>query len=363
MQPIRSFVREVEGAIASGQETRRLEVLRQLTTLFIEQSPQLGEQHVTVFDEVIHRLASEIEFRARVELSERLADITNAPRKTVRNLALDEDIEVAGPVLERSPRLDEADLLEVAQKRGQDHLLVLSTRQHLTEAVTDVIVTRGDERVVQTVAGNETARFSTFGFETLATKAEADVALQGILQARVDVPPEQFERIVAAAKARAREGLVESVGADAALLAEALEAGAEQIGSRGSMAMVEDLQQAQAAIDELIQQGAFGEDEIVGLLEADRLPEAIAGLARLANLPAEVVSRAYSAPHYDPILFIVRGLRFGWPTFKLILTVKAGKAPPDALLRSAFGSFENLSVATAQRVMRFVAAKDRVARG
>jgi uncharacterized protein (DUF2336 family) len=363
MQPIRSFVREVEGAIASGQEGRRLEVLRQLTTLFIEQSPQLGEQHVTVFDEVIHRLASEIEFRARVELSERLADIANAPRKTVRNLALDEDIQVAGPVLVRSPRLDEADLLEVAQNRGQDHLLVLSTRKHLTEAVTDVIVTRGDERVVQTVAGNETARFSPYGFDTLAAKAEADDRLQSILQSRKDVPPEQMHRIVEAAKAKARDGLAETVGADAALLAEALETGAEQIAGRGSMAMVEDLAQAQEAIDRLMQQGAFGEDEIVALLEADRLPEAITGLARLANLPPDVVSRAYSAPHYDPILFIVRGLRFGWPTFKLLLTVKSGRTPPDSLLRSAFASFENLSVATAQRVMRFVAAKDRVARG
>jgi hypothetical protein len=76
-----------------------------------------------------------------------------------------------------------------------------------------------------------------------------------------------------------------------------------------------------------------------------------------------VISKAYSAPHYDPILFILRGIRFGWPTFKLLLAAKTGKNPPVPLLRSAFASFENLSIPTAQRVMRFVAAKDRVARG
>jgi hypothetical protein len=43
MQPLRSFVREVEAAIASGEEARRVEVLRQVTTLFIEQAPHLGE--------------------------------------------------------------------------------------------------------------------------------------------------------------------------------------------------------------------------------------------------------------------------------------------------------------------------------
>ena len=72
----------------------------------------LGEDHVSVFDEVISRLAGEIEFRARVELAERLADIDNAPRRTVRDLAFDDDIAIARPLLERSTRLEENDLVE-----------------------------------------------------------------------------------------------------------------------------------------------------------------------------------------------------------------------------------------------------------
>ena len=53
MQPLKSVVSEVEDAISSGEDARRVDTLRRITTLFIEQSPQLNDEHVEVFDEVI----------------------------------------------------------------------------------------------------------------------------------------------------------------------------------------------------------------------------------------------------------------------------------------------------------------------
>jgi hypothetical protein len=71
-----------------------------------------------------------------------------------------------------------------------------------------------------------------------------------------------------------------------------------------------------------------------------------------------MVARAYHAPEYDPLLFIVRSLGFGWIVFKLFLTKKAGRQPPYDVMRSAFDSFQQLSVSTAQRVVRFTAARE-----
>src|SRR6478752_749393 len=135
MQPFQSLVHDVETAIASGEGSKRADTLRQLTTLFIQQSPHLAEDHVNVFDEVLSRIANKIEFRARVELAERLADVGNAPLRTVRDLALDDDIEIARPILVRSTRLREDDLVEVATRHGQSHLLAISNRPDLTAAV------------------------------------------------------------------------------------------------------------------------------------------------------------------------------------------------------------------------------------
>jgi uncharacterized protein (DUF2336 family) len=360
MQPLKSFVREVEDAIASGEDSRRVETLRQLTSLFVDQAPALNEDHVTVFDEVISRLAREIEFRARVELAERLADIGNAPTKTVRNLAFDSNIEIARPVLERSARLEESDLVAIARERGQGHLLALSLRNNLTEAVTDVLVVRGDASVVRSVAGNHTARFSDTGFGTLVHRAAADPELQSTLERRSDLPTQHVEALLAVAKERARKDMTRA-GVSTEDLDEALEAGADGVMAESApVIVIGDLIKAQPVVDDLVARGALVEQEIVALIRAKRIAEALAALGRVAGVPNELVVNAYSAPHYDPLLFIVRGVRYSWETFKLLLQVKLGATPPRSLLKSAFSSFENLSVGTAQRVMRFVNAKSRV---
>jgi uncharacterized protein (DUF2336 family) len=78
----------------------------------------------------------------RTELANRLAPVANAPLKLIRTLANDDDIAVAGPVLKLAPRLQEADLVDLATTKSQAHLLAISVRQVLGEAVTDVLVRR-----------------------------------------------------------------------------------------------------------------------------------------------------------------------------------------------------------------------------
>jgi uncharacterized protein (DUF2336 family) len=362
MQPLKSVVSEVEDAIASGEDARRVDTLRRITSLFIEQSPQLNDEHVAVFDEVIVRLAHEIEFRARVDLAERLADVSNAPLKTVRDLAFDENVAVAGPVLERSTRIDEADLVSIAEQRGQQHLLAISGRRDLPTAVTDVIVTRGDEHVVRKVANNETAKFSETGFTRLVERAAEDAELQDILHGRGDVPAHHASALIAAAKERARAEIMGSMAGRADLVNAALDAGADAVmAGTGPVVLLADLMAAEPEVTALELRGGLTEEAIVRYVKTDKLAAALVGLAHAAKMPAEMVANAFGAPHFDPLLFIVRGVRFSWPTFKALLLVKAGRDAPQALLKSAFASYESLSVPTAQRVMRFVAARQRVA--
>ena len=363
MQPFQSLVQDVEKSIASGEEGRRIETLRRLTSLFIEQSPHLGEDHIGVFDEVISRLAGEIEFRARVELAERLADVSNAPRKTVRDLAFDDNIAIARPVLERSPRLDEKDLVTIATERGQGHMLAMSARSDLTEAVTDVLVTRGDETVVRKVARNETAKFSDRGYGTMVQRAAADQELQSILTSRVDIPQKHVNTLILAAKEVARREMLADMGDSEDMLGDALEVGARTVRDDGGSVAAIDFTGCSARVDDIESAGQLGEEVIQKLLKQDKLSDAIVCIARVAQLSTEVVANAYSAASYDPLLFIVRGSRLNWMTFKLLLTAKAGKEPPQTLLKSAFSSFEGLSIPTAQRVMRFVSARAKVKAG
>lgn len=356
-----SFMNEVEDAIASEDPIRRVRTLQRLTALFIEQALHLNEDHIEIFDEVILRLAQDLEFRARLELAERLAELPQAPRKVVRDLAFDGDIKVAGPVLERSHRLDEDDLAAIATDRNQDYLLALSRRSALSERLTDVIVGRGDEAVVRTVAGNGGARFSEQGFTQLIDKAREDMALQGLLRSRRDLPPRQLARLVEIAREKVRETLRSEFGGAADQVVDAaIDDVANVITEEGhSRMLLDNFQEASERIRRKADGSGLVEDDVVEWIKAGKVEEVVAAIAHLANLPVEVVARAYRQTHYDPLLFIVRSIRFGWGTFKLLLTLKAGRQPPADTLKSAFEAFQQLSLQTAQRVVRFTAARER----
>src|SRR5882672_10999637 len=87
-----------------------------------------SEGVVGLFDDVLSRLIEEIETKARTELADRLAPVGNAPVKVVRRLASDDEISVAGPLLRQSSRLNDADLIGIAQSKSQAHLLAISSR-------------------------------------------------------------------------------------------------------------------------------------------------------------------------------------------------------------------------------------------
>ncbi|WP_372426200.1 DUF2336 domain-containing protein [Salinarimonas chemoclinalis] len=366
MDMLTSLVSDVEDAVANGDPTRRVETLRRMTDLFIEQAPHLADLHVAVFDEVILRLARGIEFRVRVELSERLADLVNAPAGVLRDLAFDDEIAVARPVLERAVRLGEDDLAEVAASKSQEHLLALTRRARLSARITEILVDRGDERVVCAVAGNEGAALSDRSLSCLVEKARGDEGLQSQLQARASLGNEQLQQLVAIAREKARVSMRAALGGldglsiDAAAFDDAVDDAAEDVARTSSYkALVDDFADAAKIVTECAGSGALDEETIAGWARDGRIEEALAAIAHLAHVPPTVVARAFHSNHYDPLLFILRSLRFGWSTFKTFLVAKAGRDLTEEVHRSAFAAFQQLSVSTAQRIVRFTAMRER----
>ncbi|WP_188912325.1 DUF2336 domain-containing protein [Salinarimonas ramus] len=366
MDMLTSLVSDVEDAVANGDPSRRVETLRRMTDLFIEQAPHLADLHVAVFDEVILRLARGIEFRVRVELSERLADMINAPQGVLRDLALDDEIAVARPVLERAARLDEDDLARVAALKSQEHLLALSRRASLSERITDILVDRGDERVVSAVAGNEGALLSERSLVALVEKARGDEDLQTQLEARASLGNEQLRQLVAIAREKARATMRDSLARldgfsfDTAAFDDAVDGAAEDLARTSSYkALVDDFADAARIVSECAGSGALDEETIAAWVREGRIEDALAAIAHLAQVPTPVVARAYHSNHYDPLLFFLRSLRFGWATFKAFLVAKAGRELTDEVHRSAFAAFQQLSVSTAQRIVRFTAMRER----
>src|SRR5579872_6296627 len=161
------LIDQLEEVLSNKDLGRRAEVLRRVTDLFVLHSATYSEEQIALFDTVMRRLLEEIERAARAQFGSRMATIPDAPRGIIRLLARDSDIEVAGPVLTHSERLDTDVLVEHAKSQSQDHLLAIARRKVLTEPVTDVLVARGNPAVLSATAGNSGANFSQFGVSTL----------------------------------------------------------------------------------------------------------------------------------------------------------------------------------------------------
>lgn len=297
-------------------------MLRQLTGLFADQAPDLSEDQAQVFDAVILRLARNVARDDRVVLSERMADIAHAPCEVVRDLAYDHDVGVAAPVLVRSSRLGDADLVEISRTRGQDHLHCVSRRLTLSERVTDVLLIHGNDRVVGSVAGNRGASFSPDGLDTLTTRARDDPSLRTVLDRRGD----------GVARDRRRSDGADGPHRPATFV--------------GPQPIPAESGPDTPNFDE-------AEKQIVAWIGEGRITDALAAIARIAQIPPETVAAAHRDPDYESMMFIVRAIRLGWGTLKVLIQAKPGKSPLPEDLHGAFTAFQALSVTTAQRVVRF----------
>src|SRR6267143_5724110 len=117
-----AIIDELESALKSGSTDRRMDVLRRITDLFINNAANFNAQQITLFDDVMGRLVKQIENRAIVELSTRLAPVPNAPVGIIQRLAWDDAIEVSGPVLAKSERLTDDELVKIAESKSRAHL-------------------------------------------------------------------------------------------------------------------------------------------------------------------------------------------------------------------------------------------------
>src|SRR5581483_10501885 len=187
----------LEQALSGGTLETRAAALWYVTDMLM--IGHYSEEQIWLFGEIIDRLAVELETQARARLSNLLSHANNAPFQTVRKLAYDDAIVVAGPVLRYSNRLSESDLVEAARSKSQQHLMAIAERKSLTEAVTDVLVTRGDQKVAQTVARNQGARFSDRGFWNLVKRSENDSILAECVGVRKDIPRHLFLQLISKA--------------------------------------------------------------------------------------------------------------------------------------------------------------------
>jgi uncharacterized protein (DUF2336 family) len=340
-----SIISELEDAVRSGSPAKRVDTLRQVTDLFLHDGERLSDEQVKVFDDVLCLLIARVETRARADLGARLAAVDYAPFQVIQHLARDDEIAVAGNVLANSSRLRTSDLVEM----------------NLPEAVTDVIVDRGERKVIRKLANNASARFSDTGYSGIVARANADDELTEILGLRIDLPLKLLRDLLRRATdaVRARLALIappelqEEIKRVLKTIARAT--GDDSLEAR-------DFSLAEALVKLLKDGNELDDAAIIKFAVARKFDEVAASLAILNNVPTEMMARLLEGLRSDLILIPCKSAGLNWPAVETILSNRPLKQQLlEQTLKLAWKDYGKLTAETAQRTVRFWQIHNKIA--
>ncbi|HEY1542226.1 MAG TPA: DUF2336 domain-containing protein [Xanthobacteraceae bacterium] len=361
MQPQHSLLEQLEEAVAQKDIRFRAETLRRVTDLFLTGAGTFSADQLALFDDVLGRLVEEIDVTARAAFGMRLAAVAAPPARVIRELAFDDAIEVAGPVLARSPALDEATLVEGASRKGQKHLLAISRRATLSAAVTDVLVTRGDREVAVSAVGNGGAKFSEFGYMTLVSRAEKDGELALAISVRPEIPREHLLALFAQASESVRQKLEAAGGGNGGVLQGVIAQASIRI-QKGMREASPVYANARARVLALRQGGKLDETALLGFAGDARFDETSIALSLMADLPIGMIERAIANRKAEQVLVLAKAIGVGWECTKALLLLQAGvngTSTPE--LDQCCATFTRLQQDTAKKALQFYRLRERAA--
>lgn len=347
-----SLIAELECATTAGGHDC-VETLRRVTDLFLAGADRFSEEQVLLFENVLGFFIQKIEARARAELSTRLALVDNAPPRVIRRLALDNDIVVAAPVLANARRLTADDLIQVAATKSQAHLLAISGRRHLDEAVTDILLDRGNREVVHKLSQNAGAHFSESGFTTLVVKAEQDEQLAETVGLRLDIPSHLFEQLLLQATKTVQTRLLSRAPPETQReIRRVLNLVSKEVAWQ--VTAPRDFSQAHDIVREKHRNGALHETALVEFAKTHKYDELTAALSLLCPAPLALIDSLMGSPRNDGLLIPCRVAKLSWPTVDAILRNRLARHAPTPHDREKLNAdYKRLSHATAQRVLEF----------
>ena len=348
-----SLIPGLDEIVRHGDPKRRAEAARRITELFLQGAANFRSDHVDLFDGVLIGLVPHTALAARVDLAERLSVLANAPRGLVGQLAHEDEISIAGPLLRRSPVIDEQILIEIARIKGQGHLLAMSERSTLSPGITDVIVRRGDREVVRRAAGNAGALFSLTGYSALIKRAGHDGVLTLTVGQRDDLSGPQLKDLLAGSIEIVRHRLFDVVkpGRQAAIK----QAMSEISGVFAQVESHRDFAPAQRTILALHSAGKLDEAALLGFAKAYKYEESVVALSAMSGVKIATLDQLITGERYDPILIVGKAVDLEWATVRALILLRLGpnRVPTPMDIESARVNFARLMPSTAERVVNF----------
>lgn len=355
MEPKLKRLESIADLANERSSERRRELLREITDLFLEHPDAYSDRENWYFGDIMDTIAYDLEAKVRLELAERLSGEQSAPPDLIRKLANDE-ISVAKPVIENSKVLTQDDLVEIAKVQGQDHLLAMTRRDDISEDVSDVLVTRGNEEVVVGLVQNKTAAISSASYQKAADRAREmkSEGIQSSLAKRPDVPNEIMKEVLGELTTEIRDKiLAESSEVDRGrldgLLQEITESQEREIDANQTEESAPEM-----IVGQLEKEGKLSAGTLIQFAYDRKMPEFVCALSRLAKIDMATARRVAMDRTGEGLALTCRAGDMPTRQFSELIEafgplIQRSPSEMDELIKT----YDRVAVTTAQRIIRF----------
>jgi uncharacterized protein (DUF2336 family) len=315
-----------------SDEDVRSELARKIGRLIPNLPQDASEKMRALTIETLERLAEDQLPRVRRILAEEIKALDCVPKRVIDMLARDVEETVAAPILEYSPLLSDADLVDiVSSSQARFTLTAIAARKPLSANVSDAIATALDVPAVAALLANSTAQIREQTLEKIIDHGSRIAEWHLPLVLRNDLSQRAIRRIAGFVSAVLLDKLCERDGLDKqtkSVLAKRVRARIEE--------PVEDepdpTAQAQSDVALLHREGRLDDFAVERAAESGKREFVIAALALLTRTPVETVRRVIQSGTAKPAVALVwrakLSMRVAFKVQTLTMRLKGGELLP-----------------------------------
>ena len=348
-----SRLKQLIAVAAEDSSDKRRDLLREITDVFMAAPDRYTSSEMQHFDVIMSKVTESVEISLRREIAEKLADVAEAPRGLVRQLAHDE-ISVAEPILKRSQALTEEDLVRVVRQRGQGHMKAITERKEVPEKVSSELVERGDKEVLVSLAKNSGAKLNNDSMEKLVEHSRSISELQAPMANRYDLPPQLLTQMYFfVSSALKKEILRRSDTLDPAIIDEAVNSNRSKILDQAVTDAQADVDSARKFIRDRIQSNTLNESLLKELIEIRRTTEFLLAFAHYVGIDTSTAQRVMKDRSWESLAISCRAAGLERSTFaKIVFGLQKSPEEQNKALR-ILDLYLKIPQEAAERVMRF----------
>jgi hypothetical protein len=299
----------------SSGETSRL-----LLDIMSMPSSALQPQERGLAADTLLRLLARMPAKDVMALAERVCMMETPPGLIIKELIGHSSEEVAALVLEKCSSVTDQDLLELIAHGSLGKLRMVARRRHVSSALIDALMSKGDASVFLTIVRNPGAEISYDAFIELCEQAKNQPSLQAPLATRANTPaPVAFE-LFWFLPSELRRYVLSRFLTDSETLGKILKITLAVDASAGTP-VTERKFPERARIEEL-----------VGLIEEGLTPEASRLMASLSGVCEACARRLIADPDGEPLTIVMKAMGATRALFSA--TLERWQASTSAMLRT-----------------------------